>query len=154
MPNRCGRAAPPRNWTLLGASFPVTIRLVASGAACVLLAGPAAADDLTISSKTSSEVSTAAAANNTPGNITITSGGSVEVSRTGPAVLLNSNNTVSNAGLISNSFGTGAIGINIVPTFTGSVTNSGTINVITTGTAPTTTGQYGILLMNGNAVTF
>ncbi len=143
-----------KNWILLGASFPVTIRLVASGAACVLLAGPAAADDLTISSKTSAEVSTAAAANNTPGNITITSSGSVEVSKTGPAVLLNSNNTVSNAGLISNSFGSGAIGINIVPTFTGSVTNSGTINVITTGTAPTTSGQYGILLMNGNAVSF
>ena len=132
----------------------MTIRLVASGAACVLLAGPAAADDLTISSKTSSEVSTAAGANNTPGNITITSSGSVEVSKSGPAVLLNSNNTVSNAGLISNSFGTGAIGINIVPTFSGSVTNSGTINVITSGTAPTTSSQYGILLMNGNAVNF
>lgn len=132
----------------------MTIRLVASGAACVLLAGPAAADDLTISGKTASPVSTAAAANNTPGNITITSTGSVDVSQTGPAVLLNSNNAVSNAGTISNAFGTGAIGINIVPTFTGAVTNSGTINVITTGTAPTTSGQYGILLMNGNSVTF
>lgn len=138
----------------LGASFPVTIRLVASGAACVLLAGPAAADDLTISGKNTSQVSTAAAAKSTPGNITITSGGSVEVSQSGPAVLLNSNNSVSNAGLISNAGGTGAIGINIVPTFTGSVSNSGTINVITTGTAPTTSGQYGILLMNGNSVTF
>lgn len=138
----------------LGASFPVTIRLVASGAACVLLAGPAAADDLTITSKTSSDVSTAAAANSSPGNITITSGGSVDVSKTGPAVLLNSSNTVSNSGTISNSFGSGAVGINIVPTFTGAVNNAGTINVITTGTAPTTTGQFGILLMNGNSVTF
>jgi hypothetical protein len=152
-PVRYGRTG-RRIKDFLGASLPVTIRLVASGAACVLLAGPAAADDLTISSKTTSEVSTAAAANNTPGNITITSGGSLDVSKTGPAVLLNSSNTVSNSGTISNSFGTSAIGINIVPTFTGSVNNAGTINVITTGTAPTTTGQYGILLMNGNSVTF
>ena len=69
-------------------------------------------------------------------------------------MLLNSNNTVSNGGTISNSFGTGATGITIVPGYTGSVTNSGTINVITTGTAPTTSGQYGILLMNGNNVNF
>lgn len=137
-----------------GALFPVTIRFVASGAACVLLASPAAASDLTISGKTTSPVSTAAASNNTPGNITITSSGSVAVSNTGPAVLLNSSNSVSNAGLIANSFGTGATGITIVPGYTGSVTNSGTISVVTAGTAPTTTGQYGILLMNGNTVNF
>ena len=129
-------------------------RFLASGAACALLASPALANDLTISSKTTSAVDTAAAANNTPGNITINSSGSVEVSKNGPAVLLNSNNTISNSGTISNPFGTGATGITIVPGYTGSVTNSGTINVITTGTAPTTSGQFGILLMNGNNVNF
>ena len=132
----------------------VKSRFLASCAACALLASPALADDLTISSKTTSSVDTAAAANSTPGNITITSSGSVEVSRSGPAVLLNSNNFISNSGTISNSFGTAATGITIVPGYTGSVTNSGTINVITTGVAPTTSGQYGILLMNGSSVNF
>src|SRR5579864_8546860 len=140
-------------WTPGGNSL-VKSYLLASGAVCALLTSPAFASDLTISGKTTSSVETAAAANSTPGNITITSSGSVEVSRDGPAVLLNSNNTISNSGTISNPFGTGATGITIVPGYTGSVTNSGTINVITTGTAPTTTGQYGILLMNGNNVTF
>ena len=87
----------------------VKIRIAASGAACVLLANPAFADDLTISSKTTSPVSTANAANNTPGNIIITTGGSVEVTKTGPAVLLNSSNTVSNSGTISNSVGSSAV---------------------------------------------
>ncbi len=129
-------------------------RLIAWAAVCVLLGSPAFASDLTIDSKTTSPVQTDAAAGGTAGNITITSSGSVEVSRSGPAVLLNSNNSISNSGTISNSAGNGATGITIVPGYTGSVTNSGTINVITTGTAPTTTGQYGILLMSPNSVTF
>ncbi len=137
-----------------GGSLSVNIRFVALGLAGVLLSSAAAADNLTISSKTTSSVATAAAANNSPGDITINSGGSVEVSRSGYAILLNSNNAVSNAGTISNGGGAGAIGVEIVPGFTGSMTNSGTINVITTGTAPTTAGQYGILLMNGNDVAF
>jgi hypothetical protein len=120
----------------------------------MLLAAPAFASDLTISGKDTSPVQTDAASGGTAGNITITSGGSVEVSQTGPAVLLNSNNTISNSGTISNSFGNGAVGITVVPGYVGSVTNSGTINVITTGTSPTTTSQYGILLMNPNTVTF
>jgi autotransporter-like protein len=132
----------------------VKIRFVALGLAGVLLSSPAAADNLTISSKTTSPVSTAAAANNSPGDITIDANGSVEVSRSGYSVLLNSNNAVANSGTISNAGGSGAIGLEIVPGFTGSVNNSGTINVITTGTSPTTTGQFGILLMNGNNISF
>lgn len=132
----------------------MNIRIVASGAACVLFSNPALADDLTISSKTTSPVSTAAAANSTPGNITITSSGSVEVSKTGPAVLLNSSNTVSNSGTISNAGGSGAVGVTIVPGYTGALTNSGTINVVTSGTAPTTTGQVGVQLVNGNNISF
>ena len=132
----------------------MNIRFFALGLASVLLSSPAAADNLTISSKTTSPVSTAAAANNSPGDITIDANGSVEVSRSGYSVLLNSSNAVANSGTISNAGGSGAIGLEIVPGFTGSVNNSGTINVITTGTSPTTTGQFGILLMNGNNISF
>jgi hypothetical protein len=66
-------------------------------------------------------------------------------------VTLNSNNAVSNSGAISNSVGTGAIGINIVGGNSGSFTNIGAIDVPGTGTPPTSTGQFGILL-NGSGV--
>ena len=62
--------------------------------ACLLLAGistPALADDLSITSIIKSPVSTANAANNSPGNITIQPGGGVDVSVQGAAVTLNSN---------------------------------------------------------------
>src|SRR5690349_6590785 len=59
--------------------------------ACLLLAGistQALADDLSITSKITSPVSTATASNNSPGNITIQQGGSVDVSVQGAAVTL------------------------------------------------------------------
>ena len=106
----------------------------------------AQADDLSISSKTTSGVSTSAAANSTAGNITITTAGSVEISAIGDAVKLDSNNTVTNNGTISNSIGTGARGVHILAGFTGGFTNAGTINVPGTGTPLTSSNQFGVLL--------
>ena len=95
--------------------------------ACLLLAGistQALADDLSITSKITSPVSTATASNNSPGNITIQQGGSVDVSVQGAAVTLNSNNTITNMGVIQNAFsGNGAIGVHIVGGNTGTFLN-------------------------------
>ena len=112
----------------------------------------ARADDRTISTATTVAVSTASAANATPGNITITPTGSVAVTTTGAAVTLNSNNVVLNNGNISNSSGNGAIGVNIISTggITGAFTNAGTISIPAAGSPFTSTGQFGVLL-NGNA---
>jgi hypothetical protein len=125
-----------------------------SGAIGVIAAAaPSLADNLTIDKGMSSPVATTAAANGTAGNIDITTSGSVAINAAGAAVTLNSNNTVSNSGTISNSVGTGAIGVNITAGNTGSFTNIGTINVPGTGTPPTSTGQFGILLNGSGAFT-
>ena len=105
---------------------------------CLLLAGisiPALADDLSITSKVTSPVSTANASNNSPGNITIQQGGSIAVSVQGAAVTLNSNNTVTNIGVIQNAFaGNGAIGVHIVGGNTGTFLNEpGTTTEISAG---------------------
>jgi hypothetical protein len=122
-----------------------------SGAVSVIIAAPVLADDLTISGKTGAPVATATAANGTPGNIDITSSGSVSINAAGAAVILNSNNNVSNSGTISNAVGTGAIGVNLMAGNSGSFTNVGTIDIPATGSPPTSTGQFGILL-NGSGV--
>ncbi len=105
---------------------------------CLLLAGistQAMADDLSITSKVSSPVSTATAANKTPGDITIQQGGSVDVSVKGAAVTLNSNNNITNSGVIQNAFaGDGAIGVHILGGNTGTFINSaGTTTEISAG---------------------
>jgi len=115
------------------------------GAMGAVIVAPARADDLTIDKKTTSPVSTTAAANNTPGNITITSGGSVEIKTAGAAVTINSNNTVSNSGTISNSVGTNGVGVDIIGGNMGSFTHMGTISAGSTSTV-TLAGQYGVLL--------
>jgi hypothetical protein len=103
------------------------------------------AADLTISTATTTAISTG----NVSGNITITPAGSVAVTTAGAAVTLNSSNFVLNSGNITNSSGTGAIGVNIVGGYAGNFTNSGTITVPATGSPFTSAGQFGVLL-NGN----
>ena len=124
-----------------------------TGAIGVIVAAPSLADNLTIDSHTSSPVASATAAGGTPGNIDITAGGSVEIKTAGAAVTLNSNNAVSSSGTISNSVGTGAIGVNIIGGNTGSFTNVGIIDLPGIGTPPTSTGQFGILLNGSGAFT-
>ena len=116
---------------------------------CLLLAGissPALADDLSITSKVTSPVSTANASNNSPGNITIQQGGSVALSLQGAAVILNSNNTVTNIGVIQNAFtGNGAIGVHVVGGNTGTFVNeAGSTTEISAGGGGT--NNIGLLL--------
>jgi uncharacterized protein with beta-barrel porin domain len=123
------------------------------GAIGVGIAAPAFADDLTVSANTAAALATLTAANGTPGNITITNTGSVAISAAGAAVTLNSNNIVSNSGTISNSVGISAIGVQINGVDTGSFTNKGIINVPGTGSPPTSTAQFGVLLNGSGAFT-
>ena len=127
--------------------------------ACLLLAGvsfPAMADDLTISSEVKSPVSTATAANNSPGDITIVTGGSINVAVQGAAATLNSNNTIDNAGVIQNTYsGNGAVGVHILGGNTGAFTNeAGSTTEISAG-GGNGTKNIGLLLdgpsaFNGN----
>ena len=124
-----------------------------SGAMSLAIVTHALADDLSISTSTTTAVSTATAANGTPGNITISSSGSVGIAATGAAVTLNSNNFVLNSGTISNPFATGATGVQISGGNTGSFTNKGAINIIGAGSPATSTGQFGVLLSGTGAFT-
>jgi hypothetical protein len=121
-------------------------RVFLSGAISVGIAVPALADDLTISTSTTSPIATLTAANGTPGNVTITTSGSVAIGASGAAVTLNSNNSVLNNGTISNSAAASAIGVQITGGNAGSFTNTGTINLPGTGTPSTSSGQFGIVL--------
>jgi hypothetical protein len=105
------------------------MRLVASVAAAPLLffAGSALAET-TISNSRTDPISTATANAGAPDDVTIATGGKITLTTAGPAVTLNSNNSVKNGGQITTSEVDGAIGIQVVGGFTGSVTNSGTIN--------------------------
>jgi len=116
-----------------------------TAAMAAALVRPAMADDVTISSRTTTPIATSSASNSSAGNITITPGGSVEVSTSGAAVTLDSNNTIVNKGIISNTMGSTSSGVHIVAGQTGSFLSTGTINV--PGTKPdTATDQNGILL--------
>lgn len=108
------------------------------------LVRPAMADDLAISSKTTTAVATSSPANGSPGNITIATGGSVEVSASSIAVTLDSNNSVVNNGLIFNSTGNTSTGVNILTGNTGSFLNNGNITVAPEGN--TTMASTGLLL--------
>lgn len=122
----------------------------------VALIGPAFADDLTVSTKTTSPVTTSTAANGTPGNITIGSTGSVEITTAEAAVTLNSSNTVTNNGNITNTTPSGGTGVHILGNNTGSFINFGNISL--PGNATTSTTLNGVLLdgngtFTGNIVT-
>ena len=116
---------------------------------------PVHADDLSISTKTKTAVSTSSAANGSAGNITISGAGSVEISASGAAVTLDSNNTITNSGTISNAVGNGGEGVNILAGNTGSFTNAGTISLPGTLSAglPISTTQYGVLLSGTGSFT-
>ncbi len=120
-----------------------------SSAMSLALMSQASADDLTVSSTVSTQLSTATASNSTPGNITVASGGAVQVNVAGAAITVNSSNNVVNNGTISNLIGTDAVGVQLTGGFTGSFTNNGTINLPGTGTPPTSTGQFGIVVTPG-----
>lgn len=104
---------------------------VGAAVAGSLLSLPVSAADLSISTARTTPAVTSNADGTGPGNIGVTSAGSVAVT-SGAAVTLDSSNTVTNAGAISNSGESFAIGVRITTTngdIAGALTNSGTINV-------------------------
>jgi len=119
--------------------------LLLSAASVAVLSVPAFADDLTISSATTTAVKTSTAANNSPGDITINSNGSITITQAGPAVTLNSSNDVSILGNLSNKNTTGAQGILI---------DTGTAATAATETDPDTiTGTLSVTPVNSDTVT-
>ncbi len=96
------------------------------------LAGPARADDLTISASQTTPVATATAANNSADNITIASGGAVAVT-SGNAATINSSNTLTNGGTISSSATTGSIGVLINAGNPIGFVNNGAVSLSATG---------------------
>lgn len=102
--------------------------LVRSASGALVAAGwgvAAHADPLTVSTAVTTPVATATAANNSAGDVTIAAGGSVTVA-SGAAITINSPNIVTNAGAISNTGTTSAIGVLI--------TGPGPINFINNAT--------------------
>jgi hypothetical protein len=110
---------------------------VAAAAGPILLALASSAQaQLSISTATTAPVATATAVSSAPADIDIVAGGSVSPTAAGSAVTLNSNNNVSNAGGISFSNINGVNGILALGGFTGSITNTGTISITESYSAP------------------
>lgn len=139
----------------------------------VVLAGvagaePAEANDVTISTATTTPVTTSSPDGVSPGNVTVAAAGSIAVTAGQSAITLNSNNTVTNSGTtgLTSSNADNTTGIRITGGFTGAVTNSGAITLSETYTPTDTdndgdldgvwaqgTGRNGILLQAGAAHT-
>ena len=123
-----------------------TLVAAVASAPLVMLANSAVAQ-LSITTATTTPVATATAVSGAPGNIDITSTGSIGVTSPGVAVTLNSSNTVSNEGQIGFTDINNATGILVQGGNTGSVTNTGTIN-LTESYSPTDSNLDG--LIDGN----
>lgn len=104
--------------------------LAAAAAAAPLLAASAPTlAQVTISTATSTPVATATASNGAPADVTISSSGSIGLTSPGTALTLNSNNSVTNAGQLGATGQNNTTGLDIVGGFTGSATNSLSINI-------------------------
>jgi uncharacterized protein YhjY with autotransporter beta-barrel domain len=136
----------------------VRIRALAlCGAAGLLFAGQALADDRTIHDAVVTPVDTAdPTGNGTPGNITIDTSGRVSIDTAGAAVTINSDNTVTNNGSIINQAGTDGVGVHVLGGFTGSLldangrpiglTGTGSINIFAPTGETAGTGNIGVLI--------
>jgi hypothetical protein len=105
----------------------------AVGPLCLAVVTPALA--ATISNARTTPIATASAGAG-PEDVTIDANGSIKLASPATAVTLNSNNNVTNAGLIQFDDANNATGIGVTGGFAGTVTNSGTINVIENFTPP------------------
>ncbi|MEO7027501.1 MAG: hypothetical protein ABI056_08105, partial [Caulobacteraceae bacterium] len=106
-----------------------------------------------ITTSTTTPVATATANNGAPDNVDIAVGGSINPTASAAALTLNSNNTVSSEGSISFSNVDNATGILVLGGNTGSVNNTGAINIGETYVAPVNplTGlAYGDWASGGN----
>ncbi len=101
----------------------------------VALAGGATqealADDLTISTATTTPVTTASAQNATPGSITVASGGSIAVTAGQNAITMNAAaRNVTNNGTISSNNANDVLAIYAMGGFSGDITNAGAISLV------------------------
>lgn len=117
--------------------------LAAAAATAPFLAAPAFAQ-VTISTATSTPVQTATANGGQPADVDVAAGGSIGITSAGVDLTLNSNNTVTNAGQLGATGLDNTVGLQVLGGFTGSVTNSGTITITETNTAPTDPNQDGL----------
>ncbi len=144
------------------------IKLLLGAAVPLALAAPAFAQ-VQITTATTAPVTTqTAGTGGTPADITITSTGSITLDEQDntTAVTMNSNNSVTNQGAITLPDSDNATGVRILPNFTGSLTNSGSISLLEDYTRTDTdndndldgpvaigTGRTGILLESGGTMT-
>lgn len=108
-------------------------------------ANGAKAEDVTISTSTTTPIQTADPNPNNPvdpGDVTITTSGSITVTAGQTAVTVNSDNDVSNAGVIGSSNADNTTGILVTGGRTGTITNTGSIN-LTEDYTPTDTDNDG-----------
>jgi uncharacterized protein with beta-barrel porin domain len=118
----------------------------------LLWSGAALADPLDVTTALTNPVTSAAAANNSPGDITVESAGSVTVSTAGPAVTINSSNALTNGGTISTTAQSGATALLVDGTspISTTITNNATISVTGTDSSGNVgTGNYGLRIANG-----
>lgn len=128
-----------------------------AGAAGV--AEEAKANDVTITTATTTPLSTSAPDTVSPGDVTVASGGSITVGPGQTAVTVDSNNDVTLAagGQILSNDDSGVTGIRLQPGFAGTISNGGSINIVeayvqddddndgdTDGPAATTSNNIGI----------
>lgn len=102
------------------------------------------AQQLTISSNTSTPAATATAVSGGPGDIVLNAGTTFTINSTTPALTLNSNNFITNAGTITSKNIDGATGILVQGPFTGTVTNTGAIVLTEDYTATDSVNNDGI----------
>jgi uncharacterized protein with beta-barrel porin domain len=114
--------------------------------------GAALAQSVTISANQTTPIVTGTASNGQPADVTVNSGISVTVAD-GTAATINSPNSITNAGTISNSGSSNAVGVRIDTGATGSgiFTNNGTVSI--TGTATGGTGNIGLWVAGSGSFT-
>ncbi|MEZ5939542.1 MAG: autotransporter outer membrane beta-barrel domain-containing protein [Hyphomonadaceae bacterium] len=146
----------------------IKTRLLLGAAAPFLISLPALAQEVTISTDTTTPISTSTANSGAPADITITADGSVILpdGDGGVAVTVDSDNDVNNAGSIQINNSNNATGVLIQPGYTTDFTNSGTISIIEDytrtdqdddddldGPLAEGSGRAGILLTEGGTMT-
>jgi hypothetical protein len=113
-----------------------TFLAAAAATAPLLAAAMPTLAQVTISTATSTPVKTSTASNGGPADVTVSSSGSIGITNPGIDLTLDSNNSVTNAGTLGATGLDNTIGLQVLGGFTGTVINTGSIN-ITESTTPT-----------------
>jgi hypothetical protein len=114
--------------------------LLLSAAAAALLSSPALALDTITTVQTTVVKTSTAGTGSTPDNVQINAGGGINVKGATPLITIDSSNTVVNAGTLSDTATSGAVGVVIDATsggLTGSFSQTGNLDLSGTGTGKT-----------------